>query len=66
MTKSDYRSFFANVKPFIKLKYFCDLAGVNTVSLSRFMKGEGWDYEISEEKLHKLYTVVCDTLQKIA
>lgn len=66
MSKSDYRSFFANVKPFIKLNYFCKVCGVHPVNLSRFMKGSEWDYEISDEKLQDLYLSICNCLEKIA
>lgn len=66
MTKNSYREFFANVKPFLKLNYFCKLSGVSQVSLSRFMKGSEWNYEISEERLHVLYSAIVDCLQKIA
>lgn len=66
MTKDSYREFFANVKPILKLNYFCKLSGVSQVSLSRFMKGSEWNYEISEDRLHLLYSCIVDHLQKIA
>ena len=65
MTKNEYRAFFAECKPFLKLKNFCELAGVNPVSLSRFMKGQEWDYEMSLQKLNELYIVIhafCETI----
>ena len=58
MSKNEYREFFAECKPFLKMKYFCELAGVNPVSLSIFMKGQEWDYEMSLQKCNDLYIMI--------
>lgn len=66
MTKNEYRQFFANVRPFLNMKSFLDLAEIKSPCFSRFMKGEGWDYEISHEKLNTLYFCIIDFCEKIA
>ena len=58
MTKNEFRSFFAQCKPFLKIKYFLNLADISPVNFSRFMKGSEWDYEMSLESLNKLYYIV--------
>lgn len=66
MSKNEYREFFAKCKPFIKYKYFCKIAGVSPVSLSRFLKGSEWDYEMSLDKCYSLYSAICQALENIA
>lgn len=66
MSKNDYRTFFANVAPFIRFTYFCKLTGVSPVNLSRFMKGEEWNYEMSIDKCHKLYVSILEHFENIA
>lgn len=66
MTKNDYRTFFAQCKTMLKLNYFCKLVNISPVTLSRFMKGEAWDYEMSLDKCQKLYDAINDTIQNIA
>lgn len=68
MSKADYRQFFAYCIPFLKMKYFCKLAGVSNVNLSRFMKGSEWDYELSIESCNKLANTIIqyiDNIEKI-
>lgn len=66
MTKNDYRTFFAQCKPFIRFRFFLDLAKISPVNFSRFMRGDEWDYEVSLDKLNVLYHCILDTFQKIA
>lgn len=66
MTKNDYREFFANVKPFIRFRYFCDKVKISPINLSRFMKGNEWDYEMSLEKCRILYEEIVNTFENIA
>jgi hypothetical protein len=54
-SKSDYRSYFANVSVWIKMNYFLKLAGVNQSSFSRFMKDQKFEYMVSLQKLERLY-----------
>lgn len=60
MRKNDYRAFFANVKPFIKMSYFADLVGISRTSISRFLKGEQFDYEMSLESCNRLYVAIIE------
>lgn len=66
MKKSDYRDFFASVKPFIKLSYFLDRNHLSRSTFTLFMKGSEHDYMISLDRLAVLYADVCDTLAKVA
>lgn len=66
MTKNDYRTFFANVKPFVKLNYFCKIVHISPVNLSRFLKGSDWDYELSLDRCRILYEEICSTFRNIA
>lgn len=66
MTKNEYRTFFANVKPFIRFRYFCKKVNVSPINLSRFLKGSEWDYEMSIEKCHILYEEIVNTFEKVA
>lgn len=58
MSKNEFRTFFAQCKPFLKFKYFLHLADIDPANFSRFMKGNEWDYEMSLDSLNKLYTVI--------
>lgn len=63
MSKSDYRSFFAQCKPYIKLSRFANMAGIHKSTLSLFMKSDAYDYCISLDRLCKMYTLIvtwCD------
>lgn len=64
MRKNEYRSFFAECKPLLKLNYFCREIGISPVNLSRFMKGEQWNYELSEATCKRLYDAITNKLQK--
>lgn len=66
LTKKDYRSFFAQCKHMLKMKYFLEIAGISPVNFSRFMKSSDFDWCMSVESLDKLYFVITDTLNKIA
>lgn len=65
MQKYDYRSYFANVKRYIKLTPLCKECGVSQSALSRFIKGEAYDYVISIESLDKLYKHIRETVYNV-
>lgn len=65
MRKCDYRSYFANVKKYVKLTPLCKEIGVSQSALSRFLMGDAYDYVISIETLNKLYQHLQNTLLKI-
>ena len=56
MTKSDYRSYFVQCMQFLKIRYFLDLADINSSNFSRFIHGLDWT--ISIEKLDYLKRIV--------
>lgn len=66
MTKNEYRTFFANVKPFIKLNYFLKRNNLAQSTFSVFMRGEFENYQISIDKLKVLYDDIIQTLDKVA
>ena len=66
MTKNDYRQFFANVKPFIKINYFLKRNNLSQSTFSVFMRGEFENYQISLDKLKVLYDDVIQTLENVA
>jgi len=66
MSKDDYRSFFANVKAFLKMSYFLKRNGLAPSTFTLFMKGSDFDYMISLERLNAIYSDICKTLDKIA
>lgn len=63
--KNSYRKFFANVKQYIKIKYFLDRNNINQSQFSRFMKGQAFDYEMSMNKLELLYTDIMETIKSL-
>ena len=65
MQKCDFRSYFANVKKYVKLTPLCKEIGINQSALSRFLMGEAYDYVISLDTLQRLYNHLQDTLLKI-
>lgn len=66
MKKSDYRDFFASVKPFVKINYFLKRAGISSGAFSLFMRGESHDYCLSVESFQRIYDDLTDVLGKIA
>ena len=65
--KYSYREYFASVSGMLKMKYFCEKAGVSPVAFSRFMKGPDFDWCLSVEKLQKLQdTIISELSEKIA
>ena len=64
--KNDYRLFFANVKPFIKINYFLKRNGIASSTFSVFMRGSHEDYQISIDRLKAIYDDICKTLTNIA
>ncbi len=66
MKKSEYRDFFADVKPFLKINYFLKKEGISSGAFSLFMRGEEHDYCISLDRLERVYDDVVQTLENIA
>lgn len=64
--KNELRSFFADVKDYIKFKPFLDMAGINQSAFSRYMKNEMFNYEVSEEKLIALRDYIIEWCAKNA
>lgn len=65
MSKDDYRSFFAQCKPYVKLSRFADMAGIHKSTLSLFMKGSAYNYCISLDRLNNMYMLIvtwCDNI----
>lgn len=65
MSKNDFRLFFAQCRPLLKMVKFCEKAGVSCVCFSRFMKGKEFNYCLSLGKLRNLYDVIIDELSSI-
>lgn len=66
MAKNEYRKFFAECKPMVKLNYFSKQCGIASSRLSLFMKGEEYNYTLSEKKLQTLYNCIIEGLKTIA
>lgn len=66
MTKQDYYSYFAQCKPYIKFSKFCKECGISPAAFSKFLKGEMFFYEVSEDKLQSLYDRITEFGNKIA
>lgn len=66
MSKNDYYSFFAQCKRYIKFKPFLDECNISSSAFSKFLKGEQFYYEVSENKLKKLYDSITEFCAKIA
>lgn len=66
MSKSDIRALLIELKPFLKLKTFCDLAEINNSTLSLFMRDPQHDYTISQEKLDLLVDLIMDFMSNFA
>lgn len=62
MNKAECRAFLAEVKPFIKISYFADLLNINRSQVSRFMKSNLFDYELSEDLANELVNLIIETL----
>ena len=56
MTKAEYREYFAQCKPLLRMSYFLRLAGIGDSNFSYFMKGN--DFLLSLEKLELLYNCI--------
>ena len=66
MSKDDYYSFFAECKPYIKFNTFLKECGISSSAFSKFLKGKQFYYEISEDKLKRLYDDITEFCNKIA
>lgn len=66
MMKNDYREFFAQCKLYLKLNRFCEIANVNRINLSRFLKGESYNWCMSIDSCKRLYDCINNVLDKIA
>ena len=65
LTKSDYRSYFAKCKKYIKFNSFLKDLGINQSAFSKFMKDDLFDYELAAEKLNLLYCAIIDFTESI-
>lgn len=67
MKKSDYRDFFAQCIPFLKMSYFLKREGLNSGTFSLFMRGSSHDYCISIDRLERMYQDIIKTCsEKVA
>ena len=66
MSKSSYRDFLIECKPFIKLSVFAKMIDLNPSTLSLFMKSDNNDYMISVDKLQELIDLIVDTMRNFA
>ena len=66
MSKSDYRSFFAECKSAIKIVYFLRQIGVSQTAFSLFMRGEEHDYVMSLDTCKRLYDAICEWCENVA
>lgn len=66
MSKSYYRDFLIEIKPFIKLSFFCKLVDLNPSTLSLFMRSPDNSYMISSEKLSELCELILSTVRNFA
>ena len=64
MSKSDYKVYFAMMKPKIKFSYFLDLCGIDKSKFSKFMT-KNTDWELSIEKLELLYNCIKSELKNV-
>lgn len=60
--KAEYRSYFAQCMPVVKMSYFLRLTGTSSSTFSKFMKHEEYDYFMSIEKLEKLKRIIKEVL----
>lgn len=66
MNKSYYRDLFIELKPFLKLSYFCKLADIKPSALSMFLKDSAYDHMISVEKLSSLENLIFNFMNNFA
>lgn len=66
MSKSYYRDFLIEIKPFIKLNVFCKMIGLNPSTLSLFMRSPDNSYMISSERLSELCELILSTMRNFA
>lgn len=55
--KDDYRSYFAEVSKFLKMKYYCDMVGIQPSHLSTFLR-TNYTSIMSLDKCRKLYECI--------
>lgn len=63
--KNWYRTSLTNIKRYVKLGVFCDDIGLSRSTLTMFLKGKEFDYQISIEKLDLLYSTIKKSLSSI-
>lgn len=54
MSKADYRALLQDLKPYLKLSYFCKQIGMNQSTLSLWMRSPDNDYMVSLARLEEL------------
>lgn len=62
MTKTEYREYFAQCRPLLRMTYFLKMAGIGESNFSYFMKGN--DFLVSIEKLELLYNCIGNELSE--
>lgn len=57
-SKSVYRAYLLEVKPFIKINAFCKMLGINQSAVSMFIKDSAYDHMVTAEKLNDLCNLI--------
>lgn len=65
MSKSEYRTYFADVSRYVKMKNVLEDIGLTTPNFYRFMKSEEYDWCMSVEMLELIHNQVRETLSKL-
>lgn len=62
MSKAYIRALLEDLKPYIKLSFFCKMIGMNSSTLSLWMKSTNNDYMISDDRLNELVNCIYETV----
>lgn len=63
MTKSDIRLRLMYLKKYVKISTLAKEFGISQPTLSRFLKNDQFDYQISLDKITNFYNYCLDTLR---
>lgn len=64
MSKAYIRALLEDLRPYLKLNYFCKMIGLNQSTLSLWMKSPNNDYMISVDRLNELVSVIYQVIGK--
>lgn len=64
MSKAYIRALLEDLRPYLKLNYFCKMIGLNQSTLSLWMKSPNNDYMISVDRLNELVSVIYQVVGK--